>query len=183
MPTADRSRCRTSSRGRIRPRRSRSCAGSASRTRRCCSGRGSMRANGDGVSQFLIECLPSRTRRNMLQILAISKYSRSRAARTARGDRAHLRRPAVRHPADLHRPRGASTTPCSAAELVRQLRHCARGEDTARNASPSSRRSHRGATGSSAGPTRRPTRPATRSSSRRRSPRSARSAGSFFATA
>ena len=37
--------------------------------------------------QFLIECLPSRTRRNMLQILAISKYSGAalRELRTATG--------------------------------------------------------------------------------------------------
>jgi len=38
-------------------------------------------------TQFLLECLPSRTRRNMLQILAISKYSGEvlRALRTSTG--------------------------------------------------------------------------------------------------
>jgi D-amino-acid dehydrogenase len=69
--------------------------------------------------QFLVECLPSRTRRNMLQILAISKYSGEvlRNLRAATG----------LHYDDLQRgilqiytDRGGFDAAAAAAELVRQ---------------------------------------------------------------
>jgi D-amino-acid dehydrogenase len=69
--------------------------------------------------QFLIECLPSRTRRNMLQILAISKYSGEvlRSLRAATG----------LHYDDLQRgilqiytDRAGFDAAAAAAELVRQ---------------------------------------------------------------
>ena len=48
----------------------------AATTRRCCSVRGSTGGNGAGALQFLIECLPSRTRHNTIQCLNLALYSR-----------------------------------------------------------------------------------------------------------
>ena len=51
-------------------------SGWAATTRRSCSGCAPIRSNGAGGLQFLLECLPSRTRHNTIQCLNLALYSR-----------------------------------------------------------------------------------------------------------
>ena len=121
--------------------------------------------------EFLLECLPSHTRWNMRQILAISKYSGEvlRELRAATGI----------HYDDLQRGiLQVYTDDAGFASAPRPRRWCAatasQRDEVGRGVRRSSRRWRGGATGSPEGRSPRPTRPATRASSRRRSPRSLR---------
>src|SRR5205823_8735377 len=69
--------------------------------------------------QFLIECLPWRTRRNMLQILAISKYSGA-ALRELRGATAIAYDELQRGILQIYTDREGFEDAARAAELVRQ---------------------------------------------------------------
>lgn len=69
--------------------------------------------------QFLIECLPSRTRRNMLQILAISKYS-GEVLRSLRGATGLRYDDLQRGILQIYTDREGFDAAAAAAELVRQ---------------------------------------------------------------
>ena len=132
--------------------------------------------------QFLLECLPWRTRRNMLQILAISKYS-GEMLRELRATTMLAYDDLQRGILQIYTDRDDFD---EAAAPRRSWCAATASRATSRprpNASRSSRRSRRGETGSSAAPTPRATKPAMRASSRRRSPRDRSRAASSFASA
>ena len=118
--------------------------------------------------QFLLECLPSRTRRNTIQCLNLALYSRDCLQELRAADRHRVRPSRARHPVVLHRCARSSRT-ASRRRAHARVRLRPRREDGRRVRRASSPRSRRAATSSPAASSRRATNRATRSASRRSS--------------